>query len=408
MDDVFKDVTSTLQYDLANRLVKVEQTIAGEKPVVEENFYNGDGQRIRKDVNGLVSKYYYDGDNLLFTTDVNNVKATENVLSPGGQIVASKRFDGAYENMYFFYHYDIRGSVTSILAPDVKRVKGYGYDEFGETEEVGSNSFLNEVKFTGAVHDAATGLYYMNARHYNPDTGRFVSQDTEKGIAANPWSQHLYTYTTNNPINFIDPTGHIAMYIGDDGLSHRVSPYDMPSSPSYNPSKSIKTNSNKTHGISHLDPVFIYKDYESPVSKMEMQFIPGGPLLKPIGQLISTGVKQGAKMLGINTAKGTVKGKNVVYTSTNADDVVQYVGITNNYARRAAEHLRDKGINIQPLMKDLSRSDARAVEQALIEIHGLQKNGGTLMNKINSISIKNPSYAKQLERGHELLKSIGY
>ena len=182
MDDVFKDVTSTLQYDLANRLVKVEQTIAGEKLVVEENFYNGDGQRIRKDVNGLVSKYYYDGDNLLFTTDVNNVKATENVLSPGGQIVASKRFDGAYENMYFFYHYDIRGSVTSILAPDVKRVKGYGYDEFGETEEVGSNSFFNEVKFTGAVHDTATGLYYMNARHYNPDTGRFVSQDTEKGL----------------------------------------------------------------------------------------------------------------------------------------------------------------------------------------------------------------------------------
>ncbi|UFT99582.1 hypothetical protein KO561_00970 [Radiobacillus kanasensis] len=82
--------------------------------------------------------------------------------------------------------------------------------------------------------------------------------------------------------------------------------------------------------------------------------------------------------------------------------------MTNNYARRAAEHLRDKGINIQPLMKDLSGSDARAVEQALIEIHGLQKIGGTLMNKINSISIKNPSYAKQLERGHELLKSIGY
>lgn len=109
-----------------------------------------------------------------------------------------------------------------------------------------------------------------------------------------------------------------------------------------------------------------------------------------------------------NSPKGKDKANNVVYTSTNADDVVQYVGITNNYARRAAEHLRDKGINIEPLMKDLSRSDARAVEQALIEIHGLLKNGGTLMNKINSISNKNPSYVKQLERGYELLKSIGY
>lgn len=140
-----------------------------------------------------------------------------------------------------------------------------------------------------------------------------------------------------------------------------------------------------------------------------------GNLLKNVQNLFKTTSGSSSELslggsgyLQTFASKGTVKGKNVVYTSTNADDVVQYVGITNNYARRAAEHLRDKGINIQPLMKDLSRSDARAVEQALIEIHGLQKNGGTLMNKINSISIKNPSYAKQLERGHELLKSIGY
>ncbi|MEK3734989.1 hypothetical protein MKX64_21495 [Paenibacillus sp. FSL M8-0334] len=58
-------------------------------------------------------------------------------------------------------------------------------------------------------------------------------------------------------------------------------------------------------------------------------------------------------------------------------------------------------------MKNLSRNDAKAVEQVLIEIHGLQKNGGSLMNKINSISNKNPSYAKQLKRGYELLKTIG-
>lgn len=52
---------------------------------------------------------------------------------------------------------------------------------------------------------------------------------------------------------------------------------------------------------------------------------------------------------------------------------MQYVGITNNVARRAAEHLATKGINIEPLMQGLSRSDARAVEQVLILINGLQK-----------------------------------
>lgn len=59
-------------------------------------------------------------------------------------------------------------------------------------------------------------------------------------------------------------------------------------------------------------------------------------------------------------------------------------------------------------MQGLSSSDARAVEQALIQIHGLGKNGGTLLNKINSISSSNPAYGSQLKRGYELLKSIGY
>ncbi len=60
------------------------------------------------------------------------------------------------------------------------------------------------------------------------------------------------------------------------------------------------------------------------------------------------------------------------------------------------------------VMQGLSRADARAVEQALIEIHGLGKNGGTLLNKINSISPTNPAYGSQLQRGYELLKTVGY
>lgn len=101
------------------------------------------------------------------------------------------------------------------------------------------------------------------------------------------------------------------------------------------------------------------------------------------------------------------KGSTTVYTSV-SKGVTQYVGITNNVARRSAEHLTSKGINIQPLMRGLSRTDSRTVEQALIEIHGLGKNGGTLLNRINSISPKNPAYGSQLQRGYDLLKSIGY
>jgi hypothetical protein len=102
-------------------------------------------------------------------------------------------------------------------------------------------------------------------------------------------------------------------------------------------------------------------------------------------------------------------GETSVYISQNkATKEVQYVGITDAIARRTAEQFRQRGIHIEKLMENLSREDARAVEQALIEIHGLSKNGGTLMNRINSIARSNPKYAAALRRGLELLESIGY
>ena len=129
--------------------------------------------------------------------------------------MASKRFEGQaeteqdpYADDYFFYRYDIRGSVTNIMDGEGAVVKSYDYDEFGVTTSTG-DTFFNEVTFTGSVADAS-GLLYMNARYYNPTTARFLSQDSYTGSASVPWTQHLYAYCNNNPVNMVDPTGHMA------------------------------------------------------------------------------------------------------------------------------------------------------------------------------------------------------
>lgn len=52
------------------------------------------------------------------------------------------------------------------------------------------------------------GTYYLGSRNYDLNTGRFLQQDTYTGNVFEPWTQNLYTYTSNNPINYVDPTGH--------------------------------------------------------------------------------------------------------------------------------------------------------------------------------------------------------
>ena len=185
--------------------------------VTTKGAYNAAGQRIEKEIwsdeggtDQLIdtTKYFYTGSSVLYTTDDSNIIKTDNILDLGGNIVASWRDRELGSEDVYFYNYDIRGSVTNIVTTSGGTEKGYAYDEFGNAQVSGSTSFLNETGYTGSILDDSTGLVYMNARFYDPSTGRFLSQDTYFGSAYQPWTQHLYSYCGNNPANYVDPTGH--------------------------------------------------------------------------------------------------------------------------------------------------------------------------------------------------------
>ncbi len=51
----------------------------------------------------------------------------------------------------------------------------------------------------------------MNARYYMPLVGRFISADTIVPEPSNPQSFNRYSYSLNNPVNYIDPSGHCVL-----------------------------------------------------------------------------------------------------------------------------------------------------------------------------------------------------
>jgi RHS repeat-associated protein len=55
-------------------------------------------------------------------------------------------------------------------------------------------------KYTDKEKDT-TGLYYFEARYYDPEIGRFISVDPGKD------GDNWYAYCRNNPVKYVDPTG---------------------------------------------------------------------------------------------------------------------------------------------------------------------------------------------------------
>lgn len=197
-------------YDPAGRLKECTITENGNQKVKQTNLYNGAGSRIRKSENGKTTDYYYSNGGVLYTTDENGKGTSLNLLGISGNVIATGRKKDTQES-YYYYHKDPAGSITNLRDADGKSIVSYQYTDFGETSIHGDKDFYNELCYNESIYDESTGLYYLSARYYDPEDGRFISRDTYRGNSANPSTWNLYAYCANSPVNYEDPSGHIAI-----------------------------------------------------------------------------------------------------------------------------------------------------------------------------------------------------
>ncbi|MCY9758905.1 polymorphic toxin type 17 domain-containing protein, partial [Paenibacillus alvei] len=99
------------------------------------------------------------------------------------------------------------GDITEVRDAQGNVLNRYTYDIWGNPL-VQEERVPNIFRYSGEYWDAATNLQYLRARWYDPSIGRFINEDTYEGGIKNPLSLNLYTYVVNNPLRFMDPSGH--------------------------------------------------------------------------------------------------------------------------------------------------------------------------------------------------------
>ncbi len=193
----FKDRTETAySWDAWDRLSNVKQ---GEETLASFQ-YDATGIRYSKTTETGTTTYNCDNMGRVITEYTEDGIKAQNIWGNG---ILARKVDGAT----YYYLTNTHGDVMEILDESGKTVNRYKYDEWGNAIEA-VETIENPIRFAGEYFDEETGLYYLRARYYDPSLARFISKDSYEGQVTNPQSLNQYTYCDNNPVMFVDPTGH--------------------------------------------------------------------------------------------------------------------------------------------------------------------------------------------------------
>jgi RHS repeat-associated protein len=190
--------TLNFTYDAENRLVSVSGAVSA------SFVYDGDGRRVKATVSGVTS--YYVGDYYEVAGGV-----VKKYYSAGGQRIAVR--SGGVLHWLLADH--LGGTAHTLSgATETGEVR---YKAFGVTRFT-SGTTPTSYRFTGQREEAALGLYYYNARWYDPALGHFLAPDSIVPAAGNALDYHRYAYVRFNPLKYTDPSGHqAACMMGADG-----------------------------------------------------------------------------------------------------------------------------------------------------------------------------------------------
>ena len=180
------------------------------------------GIRIKKACGTDITEYIVDGSTVMrqkWNVGTNNYIADYFYDESGAPFGFAYSINGA-DFQYYFYETNLQGDIIAIYDINATKVATFSYDAWGyvvytwTNASIERNPFLKAslFRYRGYIYDSDTGLYYLQSRYYDPQTGRFINADDVDylGIGDNAvLSYNLYAYCGNNPVNGYDPEGNI-------------------------------------------------------------------------------------------------------------------------------------------------------------------------------------------------------
>jgi RHS repeat-associated protein len=228
-------------YDALNRLVEVKD---GQGNLISRYGYDPQDRRLWKEqyrdkigqiLNFAQRSYYLYSDEGLIAeaTQAITLNADNGVTMSGAPVITAqygprpesgfttgvlfiKTKNSNGENAFGYYHHD--HLQTPIQATDKQGniVWAATYEPFGKASittpeaTIEKPTIRSNLRLPGQYEDPETGLHYNFRRYYEPETGRYVTEDPV-GLAS---GLNLFTYVLGSPTRWIDPTGENTMVVG--------------------------------------------------------------------------------------------------------------------------------------------------------------------------------------------------
>lgn len=183
--------TATLQWDSRGRLRQI--TLPGGATL--DYGYDALGRLATRSTNGATTQFLNDGADVVL--DRNNDGSTITYLQGAGIDHKLKQTSSTTGPIYFVQ--DRLGSTSLLTDANGNVIEQLRYEPYGEQ----AGSALTRFGYTGRERDAATGLLYYRSRWYDPQQGRFLTEDPAGLIGG----LNLYGYVSQDPINSTDPFG---------------------------------------------------------------------------------------------------------------------------------------------------------------------------------------------------------